>query len=86
LYRQPDFSGSVLFHELDGTIMNGWRYSEGKIVATLSAISKDEQTMATLGVQTRAEVEVCYESLLPVFEDDCTYSYVETGDLELYSP
>lgn len=82
LYRQPDFSGSVLFHELDGTFMNGWRYSEGKIVATLSAISNDEQTMDTLGVQTRAEVEVCYESCFPVFEDDCTYSYVETGDLE----
>ena len=83
LYRQPDFSGSVLFHELDGTFMNGWRYSEGKIVATLSAISNDEQqAMDTLGVQTRAEVEVCYESCFPVFEDDCTYSYVETGDLE----
>ncbi|WP_291529865.1 hypothetical protein [Bacteroides sp. UBA939] len=82
LYREPDFSGAVLFHELDGTFLNGWRYSDGKIVATLSKMRNDEQAVDASGAETRAMVEVCRDRCYPVFEDYCDYSYVETGDLE----
>lgn len=30
LYRQPDFDGSVLFYEINGTFINGWKYEKGK--------------------------------------------------------
>lgn len=69
LYRQPDFDGSVLFFEINGTFVNGWQYENGKIVATIAPKQK-EVTTDSVSVQTRALVEDC--------EDLCfTYSYEE---------
>lgn len=82
LYRQPDFSGSVLFHELDGTFMNGWRYSDGRIVGTLSRINGNKHTVKTSDANTRMLVEVCEDVCYQVYEKVCEEYYVATGDLE----
>jgi len=37
LYRSKDFGGEVLFHNLDGSFSNGWRYEKGKIVARVTS-------------------------------------------------
>ena len=33
LYREKDFDGKVLFFKLNGSMINGWKYRDGKIVA-----------------------------------------------------
>ncbi|MDR0605745.1 MAG: hypothetical protein LBG80_15740 [Bacteroidales bacterium] len=35
LNRDPNFDGLVVYHNLDGTFSNGWKYVEGKIVTSL---------------------------------------------------
>ena len=35
LQRDEHFSGLILFHELDGSFANGWRYKDGKITHTI---------------------------------------------------
>lgn len=83
LYRQPDFSGAVLFHELGGAFINGWRYSDGKIVATISRPTERKDTLSnSSSVATRAEHQVCHSVCYPVYDSYCDYSYVQSGDME----
>lgn len=83
LYREPDFSGAVLFHDLDGAFINGWRYSDGKIVASLSKSVKKTQTKDLPDIATRAEIEVCRETCYPTYEQRCDPQYVIVGgDME----
>jgi hypothetical protein len=35
LNRDPNLDGLVVFHHLDGTFSNGWKYEDGKIVMSL---------------------------------------------------
>lgn len=39
LRKDKDFSGYVLFHNLDGTFENGWRYKKGKVNGRMSLTS-----------------------------------------------
>lgn len=83
LYRQPDFSGAVLFHELNGAFINGWRYSDGKIVATISRPTEHKDTLSySSSVATRTEYQDCYDVCYPVYDSYCDYSYVQSGDME----
>ena len=36
LYREPDYDGMVLYYAINGTFINGWRYSNGKLVGYIS--------------------------------------------------
>lgn len=36
LYREPDFDGSVHFYQINGGFLNGWKYRNGRIIATIS--------------------------------------------------
>ncbi|MCD8555685.1 MAG: hypothetical protein LRY59_03430 [Bacteroides graminisolvens] len=78
LYREPDFDGAVFFYGLDGQFINGWKYKEGKIVATISKASINQNTPM---IGTRALVadctEYCYTYLDQVCDD---YSYWEEDD------
>lgn len=83
LYREPDFSGAVLFHELDGRFINGWRYEDGKIVASLSSSSGETPAKGSLDATTRALVEVCEETCYAHYENECYPEYVMVGgDIE----
>lgn len=83
LYRQPDFSGAVLFHELNGAFINGWRYADGKIVAAISRpTEKKDSLINSSSVATRAEHQVCHDVCYPVYDSYCDYSYVQSGDME----
>jgi hypothetical protein len=35
LHHDKDFSGQILFHNLSGKFVNGWKYSEGKVTHTI---------------------------------------------------
>lgn len=70
LYRQPDFDGMVLFYELNGTLVNGWKYTNGKITGSISpkimldnAVPKD--------AHTRVWVEECYTDLIYIPHEEC---------------
>ena len=41
LFRSNQFGGLVLFHNIDGSFSNGWRYEKGKIVAEISSFDVD---------------------------------------------
>ena len=36
LERDDDFSGYILYYELDGTFANGWRYEDGELRQTVT--------------------------------------------------
>lgn len=42
LYRDKYLSGYVLFHRLDGKLMNGWKYENGKVVGKVRFHRKGE--------------------------------------------
>lgn len=39
LHREPNYDGSIIFHDLNGSLTNGWIYSEGKIIKRLTKIT-----------------------------------------------
>ena len=41
LFRSEQFGGLILFHHIDGSFSNGWRYEEGKLVAEIGSIDVD---------------------------------------------
>lgn len=46
-YQKMDtnFTGAVLFHQMDGTFVNGWRYSKGRLTRQLSLATPDNPTV-----------------------------------------
>ena len=76
LYREPDFDGKVLFYELNGTFINGWKYTNGKITGSIAPVMEEE----TDKPQSRVWVEDCYTDydyeIEQVCEDDY---YIEYG-------
>lgn len=57
LYREPDYDGMVLYYAINGTFINGWRYSNGKLVGYISP-SYNEQGESS--VQTRGYYDCHY--------------------------
>lgn len=77
LYREPDFDGKVLFYELNGTFINGWKYTNGKITGSIAPVIEED----TDKPQSRAWVEDCYTDydyeIEQVCEDDYYIEYDE---------
>gem|GEM_PF-4820402 len=46
--REKDFEGDLKFYNLDGSLINGWRYRNGKIVARIQPYSASMQNTLTL--------------------------------------
>ena len=76
LSREKDFDGYVYFHELDGSLANGWRYSNGKITHTVKMI--ENSGLARGGHYEY--VTYCY----PVYRRVCTgyWQTTESGGRE----
>lgn len=73
--RDKDFEGDVNFYNLDGSLINGWRYRKGKIVARITPA--DEPVMTTFS-STTGGANSC--STVPVWVEveDCEQdSYLE---------
>lgn len=49
--REKDFEGTVLFYNLDGTLVNGWGYRDGKIVTRISTFYSSDVGSIKLGKQ-----------------------------------
>ena len=47
LYREKDFDGKVLFFKLNGSMINGWKYRDGKIVGKIMPIDEDTKILMT---------------------------------------
>lgn len=76
LYRQPDFDGSVLFYEINGTFINGWKYEKGKIVASIAPkIDEENGGPKENNATSRAIVEDCTDYCYTVYDEEC---YEET--------
>lgn len=82
-YRQPDYDGSVLFYELNGTLINGWKYTKGKITATISPLMEgSEEYSHADSPATRGMIQDCHDECYISFyqdysQDDGTVEYDE---------
>ena len=80
LYREPDYDGLVLFYAINGSFINGWRYSDGKIVGYLSPScdTQAESFVSTCGMQP-----VCHDICTTEYSYNCHDEYVLVGgDME----
>ncbi len=57
--KDKDFSGVILFHELDGYFANGWRYTDGKVTHSISGTTFSHEEIEQYKAQTRATEEQC---------------------------
>jgi hypothetical protein len=81
LKRDRDFSGYVFYHNLYGEFVNGWRYIDGKITAT---IREKEKTPGFDMVETRATT--CYDVSMVYLVEACSawVSYTVGYDYEAF--
>ena len=71
LYRDPHFSGSVYFYESEGSLVNGWKYEDGKIVATIKQGTEEGVQMQTEAASRGFTVHVCHFENILVEYNDC---------------
>ena len=91
LYRQPDFDGMVLFYELNGSLVNGWKYTNGKITASIAPKIVLDGEEESSDIHSRGWVEECYTDYIyntyQECDDDVSVSYdQEYGDIVVTSP
>lgn len=73
--RDKDFEGDVNFYNLDGSLINGWRYRGGKIVAR---ITPSEGPVITTFSSTTGGANSCNTVPVWVEVEDCDQdSYLE---------
>ena len=90
LFRSNQFGGTILFHNLDGSFSNGWKYEKGKIVASVSASDSGSDSIALRSSTTCVETcyELAYEYCFDVYagsEDNQTYEYSGCDNVVLSS-
>lgn len=72
LYREPDYDGSVLFYDLNGTFCNGWKYADGKIVATISPrVAMESDAKPSSSSFTRALILDCQPVCFTYYDEEC---------------
>lgn len=79
LERDEDFSGYVLYYELDGTFANGWRYEDGELVRKVTETPYRYHGDRLERIRTKARD--CDEYDIHQLIEECTdhYTYVEYG-------
>lgn len=65
---EDDFSGLVLFHDLEGNFVNGWRYTEGKVTRSVSALSFEN----ALQLKLKVAITNCITYDVYYWEQNCT--------------
>lgn len=80
LYRDRHLSGSVYFYKSEGSLVNGWKYEDGKIVGVIRQGTEEGLKMQSV-VGTRG-AKTCYFDEVLVEYNDCegfTYDDPEYG-------
>lgn len=76
LYRDPHFSGSIYFYEPEGSLVNGWKYEDGKIVATIKQGTEEGLRMQHEATTRGIPIEVChFEDVLAEYNDCTPFTY-----------
>ena len=76
--RDEHFGGYIIYHNLDGTFANGWKYVDGKITHTVSeSIVPVDSIKNSPSVQTRMHEE-CEEFVYEVLVEECFEWCTET--------
>ena len=93
LTRDREFDGSVYFFELDGTFVNGWKYSNGKIVATISNQSEESNQQVGPSLRTMQQychmeyatewITVCEQHVYGEYDEE--YGFSPVVEVECYS-
>ena len=88
LYRDKKFDGRVMFFKLNGSMINGWKYRDGKIVGKIMPIDEDTKILMTRSsgyweeqcyTETYyEEVEECEEEAQPYYDEEFGLWGVET--------
>ena len=69
--RDEHFGGYIIYHDLDGTFTNGWKYVDGKITHTISeSIVPVDSIKNNPSAQTR-RYEVCEQYVYEVLIEEC---------------
>ncbi len=73
LKRAEDFDGYIYFHDLDGSFLNGWQYTDGKITYSIKEAKTEEKNTKTLSRSDGhyEEITICE----PMYEMECTTYY-----------
>ena len=71
LHRQPDYSGDVLFYSTKGGFLNGWRYQNGEITATISLGTEEGflNSVATRAMQKMCHDEVSWQTVYDCWDE-----------------
>lgn len=56
LRKDKDFSGYVLFHDIDGNFVNGWQYRKGKVSRSMTLVSPNQSSFK---LKTAPVLEMC---------------------------
>jgi len=80
LKRDKDFSGYVLFHNLDGSFVNGWKYAEGKVIKSISP-SSNSTNKPLFRLKVDAPL-TCVDEMVPVTITDYIY-YPASGAIQI---
>jgi hypothetical protein len=76
LKKDKDFSGYVLFHNVNGVFVNGWQYKEGKVIGSMTLNSPNQ---SSFNLKVAQAITDCYETT--VYQNyDVTW-----GSIYLYS-
>ncbi len=68
LYRESNFDGSILFYELNGSLINGWQYENGIIEKRISPINNSTNN---LRVSTKSTQEECHTEYYSYWQNVC---------------
>ena len=68
LYRDKKFDGRVMFFKLNGSMINGWKYRDGKIVGKITPI--DENTKELMA-RSGSKRDHCYEETYYEMMEKC---------------
>lgn len=79
LNRDKTFNGRVLYYDLQGHFLNGWRYVNGKVTASLQHISKEMADYLKTEPKTKGGDTECY--LFEVWDiKDACYEWTQNND------
>ena len=83
---QKDFSGYILYHNLDGSYSNGWKLLDGEISKTVIENEfSDSKAKMELNSQSSLLVVDCFNFFVTYWERDCTDWFQDYGDYIIYT-
>ncbi|MDR1156463.1 MAG: hypothetical protein LBL04_17300 [Bacteroidales bacterium] len=76
--RNKTFSGKIMFHNMNGDFVNGWRYENGKIVRAIRNANQDDPVISLMSTGN------CYTITDYELRMDCTVYYSGVPGVSLH--